>query len=137
MKHTDIALKNRNYQERNATNTRTLMKEVLRVKFKSLTVTDSKKEYEGSITIDRNLCRLAGLDEYDVVEVNNFNGNRDRTYILFGDPGSGCCQINGALSSRHGVGDEVHVLAFEYVENSEQGKPRIITTNYENGKNVL
>jgi aspartate 1-decarboxylase len=111
------------------------MKEVLRVKFKSLVVTDSKKEYEGSITLDIDLCIAAGLKEYDVVEVNNFNGHRDRTYVLYGD--SGCCQINGALSSRHKVGDEVHVLAFEYVENSESGIPKIITTKFKNNKNEI
>lgn len=112
------------------------MKEVLRVKFKNLVVTDAKKDYEGSITLDPELCRHF-LQEYDLVEVNNFNGFRDRTYVLYGEPGSGCCQINGALTAHHKQGDTVHVLQYETVENHVHGWPRIITTKYEDGKNIL
>lgn len=93
------------------------------------------REYEGSITLDKKLCEAAGLQQYDVVEVNNFNGNRDRTYILFGQ--DGCCQINGALSARHKVGDEIHVLAFEVVTAGWYRSPKIIITKYENGKNII
>lgn len=111
------------------------MKEVLRVKFKSLIVTESCKDYEGSLTLDEQLCHKAGLKEYDQIEINNHNGNRDRTYILFGKEGQ--CQINGALSSRHRVGDEVHVLQYELVENHMNGWPRIITTEFKDGKNKI
>ncbi len=77
----------------------------------TVTVTGSDYDYEGSITIDKELAQKVGFVEYEEVFIHNPNGNRDRTYVLYGKKGD--VQINGALSVRHKKGDVIHVLAFE------------------------
>ena len=93
-------------------------------------VTRSSETYEGSITIDEDLMDAAGLLPYERVEVNNFNGHRDATYVLPGERGSGVIGINGALSSRHKVGDVVHVLAYHVTDY--WNKPIIVNTDEKN-----
>ncbi len=76
-------------------------------------VTGSNYDYEGSITIDKELAQKVGFVEHEEVFIHNPNGNRDRTYVLYGEKGD--IQINGALSSNHKKGDVIHVLAFEEI----------------------
>ena len=49
----------------------------LRAKIHRATVTTADLNYEGSISIDRTLCRAAGLLEFEQVDVYNItNGSR-------------------------------------------------------------
>ena len=74
--------------------------EVLQAKISRGIVTASSFEYEGSITIDSSVMEKLGVEEYQVCHVNGANGNRAITYILRGPAGSGCLEINGALSGQ-------------------------------------
>ena len=47
-------------------------------------------DYVGSITVDTELARAAGILEYEKVQVVDIdNGNRFETYVIAGEPGSG------------------------------------------------
>lgn len=104
-----------------------MLKEILIAKI-NCRVTGSDVNYRGSITIDEELMDLTGLKEYDVVYVNNVNGNRDKTYVIKGKAGTGCIEINGALSPRHSVGDKIHINAYAFFSNNDYIPiPNIIT----------
>ena len=63
---------------------------ILKSKIHRAKVTQADLNYVGSITIDEDLLRQSGINEYeqvDVVDINN--GNRLTTYAIAGKPGSG------------------------------------------------
>ena len=63
------------------------------------TVTDANLDYEGSITIDRDLMREADILPYEQVHVVNVtNGERLVTYAIEGGEGEIC--LNGAAAHK-------------------------------------
>ncbi len=71
---------------------------ILKSKIHRAKVTQADLNYVGSITIDEDLLRQSGINEYeqvDVVDINN--GNRLTTYAIAGKPGSGIICLNGLL----------------------------------------
>lgn len=70
------------------------------------TVTQSELWYDGSCAIDTELLELAGLREFEKIEIYNVdNGERFSTYIILADAGSGTVSMNGAAARRVQVGD--------------------------------
>lgn len=83
----------------------------LRAKIHRATVTTADLHYEGSISIDRALCRAAGLLEFEQVDVYNItNGSRFTTYVIYGEPGQ--IQINGAAAHLAQPGNLVIIAAY-------------------------
>ena len=90
---------------------------VLRAKLHGIRVTGADLHYHGSITLDPELCSKAGLYPTEFVDVWNKNsGARVTTYIIYGDPGSGCCILNGAAARTCQRGDELIIAASCKVE---------------------
>lgn len=86
---------------------------LLRSKIHRATVTGADPDYEGSITIDPDLIRAAGLAEYELVHVADItNGVRLETYVIAGEPGSGVICMNGAAARVVNVGDKVIIMAY-------------------------
>ena len=106
--------------------------ELLYSKLNEVTVTDSTMEY-GSITIDENLMDLAGLKEYDAVEVNGATTPaRIRTYVLKGERGSGVIGLRGGASLHFKKGDRVHILKYHISDHCSYHKPIIVYTDEKN-----
>lgn len=83
----------------------------LRTKLHRATVTTADLHYEGSVSIDRALCRAAGLLEFEQVDIYDItNGARFTTYVIFGEPGQ--IQINGAAANLVEVGDRVIIASY-------------------------
>ena len=94
------------------------MRVMLKNKIHRATVTDANLNYEGSITIDRNLMKAADILPYEqvhVVDVNN--GSRLVTYAIEGESGEIC--LNGAAARLVHKGDIVIILAYTYVMENE------------------
>lgn len=90
---------------------------LLRSKIHRATVTDANAEYEGSITIDLNLMKAAGLVEYELVHIADVtSGARLETYVMTGPAGSGVICMNGAAARAVGVGDKIIIMAYGQVE---------------------
>jgi aspartate 1-decarboxylase len=86
---------------------------LLRSKIHRATVTGAEPDYEGSITIDPDLIRAAGMAEYELVHVADItNGVRLETYVIAGEPGSGVICMNGAAARVVNVGDKVIIMAY-------------------------
>ncbi len=90
---------------------------MLRGKIHRATVTETRLDYEGSITIDQDLLDKAGIwvgEKVMVADVNN--GSRFETYTLPGKRGSGVIAINGAAAHLCDEGDLVIIMAFELTD---------------------
>jgi aspartate 1-decarboxylase len=94
------------------------MRVMLKSKIHRATVTDANLNYEGSITIDRNLMKAADILPYEqvhVVDINN--GSRLVTYAIEGESGEIC--LNGAAARLVNKGDIVIILSYTNVLESE------------------
>lgn len=90
----------------------------LKAKLHQATVTAADIHYEGSISLDRGLCREAGLLEFEQVDVYNItNGARFTTYVIYGEPDQ--VQVNGAAARLVQVGDRVIVAAYAALADEE------------------
>mgnify|MGYP004656084045 CR=1 FL=1 len=93
------------------------MRWMLRGKIHRATVTETRLDYEGSITIDQDLLDKAGIwvgEKVTIADVNN--GNRLDTYTLPGERGSGIIAINGAAAHLCDKGDLVIIMAYELTD---------------------
>lgn len=83
----------------------------LKAKLHRATITSADMDYEGSISLDRALCREAGLREFEQVDVYDVtNGARFTTYVIYGGPGQ--VQVNGAAARLVQPGDRIIVAAY-------------------------
>lgn len=95
-----------------------MFQKFLRVKIHRATVTSADRDYEGSVSIDRALCRTAGLSEYEQVDIYDItNGARVTTYVIYGEPGQ--IQINGAAANLVRPADLVIIAAYAALEPAE------------------
>ena len=113
---------------------------LLKSKIHRATVTDANVDYEGSISIDRDLMDLADLQEYEQVHIYNIsNGNRFSTYVIEGERKSGDVCINGAAAHLAKRGDLVIIANYaNYSENEASlHKPKLVYVNKDNSvKNI-
>ena len=108
---------------------------LLRSKIHRATVTDADAAYEGSITIDLDLMRAAGLAEYEMVHVADVtSGVRLETYVMTGPAGTGVICMNGAAARVVGVGDKIIIMAYGQVEEPlpADWTPEIVLVDDEN-----
>ncbi|MBP7554338.1 MAG: aspartate 1-decarboxylase [Spirochaetes bacterium] len=108
---------------------------MMKSKIHRATVTEAVLEYEGSITIDRDLLDKANMFENEKVQVLNMNnGSRLETYIIDGERGSGIICLNGPAARLGYPGDEVVVIAYGIMteEEAKKHKPLIVKVDKKN-----
>ena len=106
---------------------------LLKSKIHKATVTDADLNYEGSISIDKELCKKADLLEFEKVDIYNItNGERFSTYVIFGNPNEIC--LNGAAARKVHKGDLVIIASFaEYSEEEVVNhNPKVLLLNSKN-----
>ena len=110
--------------------------EVLSAKILDAVVTDVNLDYKGSITIDEEIYKKAGMKEFQkVLIVNKNNGARFETYIINGQKGSKGICINGAAARLACQKDRIIIMSFASVEENQLDKdykPGIITLDEKN-----
>lgn len=108
---------------------------MLKSKIHGATITGAKLNYEGSITIDKDLIQAANLVPHEQVHVLNIvNGARFETYVIEGKSGSGEICINGAAARLVQKGDIVLILSYSIVkeEDCPFWKPIIVKVDSNN-----
>lgn len=108
---------------------------MLKGKIHRATVTDANLAYEGSITIDEDLMREAGILPFEQVDVYNIaNGSRFTTYAIKAPRGSGEICVNGAAAHLVTVGDLIIICAYIRMEPHEAKlhQPSLIKVNANN-----
>ncbi|HUH38773.1 MAG TPA: aspartate 1-decarboxylase [Spongiibacteraceae bacterium] len=108
---------------------------MLKAKLHKAVVTHSVLNYEGSCAIDGELLDLAGIREYEQIDIYNVsNGERFTTYAIRGEEGSRMISVNGAAARKAAVGDTVIICAYAGYSEAElaRHKPRLIYMNRDN-----
>ena len=100
----------------------------LKSKIHRAVITGADINYQGSITIDKNLMSLADLQSFEFVDIWDVtNGSRFETYVIEGEAGSGCICINGAAARLVAKNDLVIIASHRYVAEGENvPEPKII-----------
>lgn len=83
-------------------------------------VTGADISYTGSISIDPEIIKKAGLREFQKVEIYNItNGNRFATYVISAENGSKDFVLNGAAARLVAVGDRIIIAAYALLDERE------------------
>ena len=107
----------------------------LKAKIHRATVTAVCLDYEGSLSIDRNLMHLADIAPYEQVKVYNVtNGERFDTYAIAAPAGSGEVCLNGAAARKGVRGDLLIIATYALLDEAEveRHQPRVVLVD---GKN--
>lgn len=107
---------------------------LLKSKLHGATVTGSALHYEGSISLGPELCRQAGLLEFERVEIYNcHNGARFATYVILGTQ-RGEVVLNGAAARLVQPGDKIIVAAYVQLTATEarRHRPVVVLLDAEN-----
>jgi aspartate 1-decarboxylase len=102
---------------------------MLKCKLHQARVTHAELDYDGSCAIDSRLLDLAGIVEFEQIQIYNItNGERFTTYAILAAPGSGIISVNGAAAHKARVGDRVIICAYANFEAAEAKihKPRLV-----------
>ncbi|MGQ9498786.1 MAG: aspartate 1-decarboxylase [Dissulfurimicrobium sp.] len=111
---------------------------LLKSKIHRAIVTKVDLNYEGSLSLDRNLMIAADIMPFEQIKVYNVsNGERFDTYIIEAPSGSGTVCLNGAAARKGAVGDIVIIASYALfsVEDIENGKTIIVSVDSKN--NIL
>ena len=101
----------------------------LKAKLHMATVTQAELWYDGSCAIDGSLLDLAGLREFEQIDIYNVdNGERFTTYIIRAEEGSGIISMNGAAARRVQVGDRVIIATYAHYSEEALAKhqPKLV-----------
>ena len=90
-----------------------MQRTMLNAKIHRATITQADLNYEGSLSIDKNLMESAGIIPFERVHVYNINnGDRFETYAIEGEAGSGIIGLNGAAARKGHVGDLIIIVTY-------------------------
>lgn len=106
-----------------------MLSTMLKGKLHMAAVTQAELWYDGSCAIDADLVELAGLREFEQIDIYNVNnGERFTTYVILAERGSGTISMNGAAARKVQVGDRVIIGAYgQYTQaDLESYKPRLV-----------
>ncbi len=112
-----------------------MLRTVLGGKIHRATVTQADLHYVGSVTIDEDLVRAAGLVEGEKVQIVDItNGARLETYVITGTAGGGQICINGAAAHLVHPGDLVIIISYLMVDDAEllTHRPRVVHVDADN-----
>ena len=96
---------------------------VLKCKLHRACVTHAELDYEGSCAIDIELMKLAGIHEYEQIQIYNVtNGERFTTYAIQAEAGSRVISVNGAAAHKASPGDRVIICAYAGLDAEEMAR---------------
>jgi aspartate 1-decarboxylase len=102
---------------------------LLKAKLHRACVTHAELEYEGSCAIDSDLLELAGILEYEQIQIYNVTGGeRFTTYAIRAEAGSRVISVNGAAAHKARPGDRVIICAYGTMSEAEARllKPKLV-----------
>jgi aspartate 1-decarboxylase len=108
---------------------------LLKAKLHLATVTQAELWYDGSCAIDSDLLELAGLREFEQIDIYNVNnGERFTTYIIRAEAGSRTISMNGAAARKVQVGDRVIIATYGQCteEEAARHKPKLVYLRADN-----
>jgi len=102
---------------------------LLKSKLHRVTTTHAELDYEGSCAIDAHLLEVAGIREYEQIQIYNINnGERFTTYAIKAEANSGIISVNGAAAHKANPGDLLIIATYATMDEAEadQFKPVMV-----------
>ncbi len=108
---------------------------ILKSKLHRVKVTEAQLYYEGSITVDEELLKIAQILPHEKVQIVNVNnGSRLETYTIPGKWGERTICLNGPAARMNAVGDEIIIISYAQMteEDALLHHPRVIMVDENN-----
>ena len=108
---------------------------VLKAKLHQACVTHAELDYEGSCAIDGKVLDLAGIHEYEQIQIYNIsNGARFTTYAIRAENGSRVISVNGAAAHKAKPGDRVIICSYGSIDEKDisRYKPTLVYLDQQN-----
>lgn len=108
---------------------------MLKAKLHRACVTHAELDYEGSCAIDGDLLDLAGIREYEQIQIYNIaNGERFTTYAIRAESGSKMISVNGAAAHKAQPGHRIIICSYAQFEDREleNFQPRLVYCQEDN-----
>ncbi|WP_178861248.1 aspartate 1-decarboxylase [Thiomicrorhabdus cannonii] len=108
---------------------------LLKCKLHRVTATHVELDYEGSCAIDGHLMEVAGIREYEQIQIYNINnGERFTTYAIRAEDHSGIISVNGAAAHKANPNDLLIIATYATMSEAEadQFKPKLVYVDREN-----
>lgn len=108
---------------------------LLKSKLHRVTTTHSEVDYEGSCAIDADFLKLAGIREYEQIQIYNVNnGERFTTYAILAEAGSKIISVNGAAAHKASPGDLLIIATYATMSDAQADafKPKMVYFNEHN-----
>lgn len=108
---------------------------VLKAKLHQACVTHSELDYDGSCAIDGHLLEMAGIHEYEQIQIYNIdNGERFTTYAIRAADHARVISVNGAAAHLAEPGHRVIICAYGAIDSAqiESHKPTLVYLDADN-----
>lgn len=108
---------------------------MLRSKIHHAKVTEKNVNYQGSITLSKDLIKKADLFPFEQVHVYNIsNGERFITYLIQDEEKSGVVCLNGAAAHKVNIGDKIIIASYSVMSDEEADlyRPKILILDEDN-----
>ncbi len=102
---------------------------LLKSKLHRVRTTHAELDYEGSCAIDGHLLDVAGIREYEQIQIYNINnGERFTTYAIRGEDHSGIISVNGAAAHKANPDDLLIIATYATMDEAEAEnfKPKMV-----------
>ncbi|WP_029407124.1 aspartate 1-decarboxylase [Thiomicrorhabdus sp. Milos-T2] len=108
---------------------------LLKSKLHRVTTTHAELDYEGSCAIDGHLLEVAGIREYEQIQIYNItNGERFTTYAIRAEDHSGIISVNGAAAHKANPDDLLIIATYAAMSEAEADnfKPKLVYFDADN-----
>lgn len=108
---------------------------LLKSKLHRVTTTHAELHYEGSCAIDGHLLDVAGIREYEQIQIYNVNnGERFTTYAIRAEDHSGIISVNGAAAHKANPNDLLIIATYATMDekDAELHKPKMLYFDEQN-----
>ncbi len=115
-----------------------MTRKILKSKIHRATVTGADLNYEGSISIDKDLMDAADILPHEAVDIWNVStGDRFQTYAVAAPGHSGVVCINGAAARLVSRGDVVIIASWVEMDTdaARRYEPRLVFVDEKNVRN--
>jgi aspartate 1-decarboxylase len=108
---------------------------LLKSKIHRVTTTHAELDYEGSCAIDGHLLDVAGIREYEQIQIYNVNnGERFTTYAIRAEENSGIISVNGAAAHKANPKDLLIIATYAnmFEKEADSFKPVMVYVDEDN-----
>lgn len=110
---------------------------LLKSKLHRVTTTHSELDYEGSCAIDSHFLDIAGIREYEQIQIYNVNnGERFTTYAIRAESHSGIISVNGAAAHKAQPGDLLIIATYATMDEKEADAFKPIMVYFDKENNI-